>query len=147
MTTGFSNASDSNPSHKAPDTVEPSWSKRLATLFALTGLAVVVGVLAVLSQGEVPSVQQVVASWDWVLEVVLVIVGVGIAIGTVRLVSRGIHGEPPSHEEERHAHRRAHSEYRAERDPAFDMARARYARGEISLTQLEEILRGLGPGA
>jgi len=141
------NAAVSAPLSKASDIIEASWLRRLATLFALAGVAVAVGVLDVLSQGEVPSVQQAIASWDWVLDVVLIVVAVGIVIGTVRLISWGIHGMPPSHEGGRHARRQARFEFRSERDPAFDMARERYARGEISRAQLEEILRGLGPGA
>jgi len=121
----------------------PSVRASVVALLALVGIAVVIGAVDLLLQGQTPSVAAAVASWDWVVGVVLVILAIVIIFGVIRVVFRGV-GVNPEHSRERRARRLARHEEHPYQDPAVGIARARYARGEINEDQLEQTLRHLG---
>jgi len=115
----------------------------VAALLALVGIAVVIGAVALLLQGQAPSVAAAVASWDWVVGVVLVILAIVIVFGVIRVVLQGVGGRT-ERSRERRSRRLGLSDEHRHRDPAIEIARARYARGEISQDQLDQTLRQLG---
>jgi len=121
----------------------PSVRTSVATLLALVGIAVVIGAVDLLLQGQIPSVAAAVASWDWVVGVVLVILAIVIVFGMIRVVFRGV-GVPAEHSRKRRPRRLGFADEHQDRDPAVDIARARYARGEINQDQLDQTLRQLG---
>jgi len=121
----------------------PSVRTSVAALLALVGIAVVIGAVALLLQGQAPSVAAAVASWDWVVGVVLVILAIVIVFGVIRVVLQGVGGRT-ERSRERRSRRLGLSDEHRHRDPAIEIARARYARGEISQDQLDQTLRQLG---
>jgi uncharacterized membrane protein len=119
------------------------WSS-LAALTALVCIAVVIGIVDLLAQGQNPSVAAAMASWIWVVNVLLVILAIVIIFMVIRMVFRGVGMTPHEYSRERRAQRHAYYEAFQNRDPAVDIARARYARGEITQDQLDQTLRQLG---
>jgi len=115
----------------------------VAALLALVGIAVVIGAVDLLLQGQTPSLAAAVASWGWVVGVVLVILAIAIVFGVIRVVFRGV-GVHPEHSRERRSRRLGLYDEHQYRDPAIEIARSRYARGEISQDQLDQTLRQLG---
>lgn len=123
-----------------------SVSSGLAALVALIGIAVLIGVIDLLASGQSLSVSAALASWAWVLNVVLVLLAIVIVIWVVRLVAWGVGGVPPSERYERRRERRRSLDRSAGSDPAVEMARERFARGEISQDQFDQTVRKLGKG-
>lgn len=130
----------SEPDSQSPSEPRPSGWSSLGVLAALVGIAVLVGVVDLLAQGENPSVAAAMASWNWVVNVVLVILAIVIILLVIRIVFRGLGMTPREPRERRHRRYDA----AAARDPAVDIARSRFARGEISQDQLDQTLRQLG---
>ena len=122
----------------------PSLGASLAALLALIGVAIVIGVMDLLFQGQLPSWGAALASWSWTLNVLLVILAIVIIVMVLRLVFRGVGVSPQDRTRERRARRHGYNVGAAYRDPAVDIARARYARGEISQDQLDRTLAQLG---
>ena len=116
----------------------------VVAVLALVGIAVVVGVVDLVVQGQMPSVAAALASWVWVLNLVLVILAIVIVFMVIRLVFRGVGVAPHDRLRERRLRRLGYDDGPYSRDPAVDIARARYARGEISQDQLDQTLRQLG---
>jgi len=116
----------------------------VVALLALVGIAVVVGVVDLVAQGQMPSVAAALASWVWVVNLVLAILAIVITFMVVRLVVRGVGVAPHDRFHRRRLRRQGYDEGAYSRDPAVDIARARYARGEISQDQLDQTLRQLG---
>jgi uncharacterized membrane protein len=119
----------------------------LAGLLALVAIAIVVGLVYLFMSGQSVSFSAALASVAWVFDVVLVILAIVIIIWVVRLVALGVGGFPHSERYERRHARRLYSERSAPADPAVEIARERFARGEISQEQLDQTLRHLGKGA
>jgi uncharacterized membrane protein len=137
---------ESSMSASSENTVAPRRSpySSLAGLLALIAIAIVVGLVYLFMSGQSVSLSAALASVAWVFDVVLVILAIVIIIWVVRLVASGFGGVPHS---ERYARRREHhrySERSAPSDPAVEIARERFARGEISQEQLDQTLRQLG---
>ena len=116
----------------------------MVALIALVGIAVVIGVVDLLLQGQIPSVAAAMASWNWIVNVILVILAIVIVLMVVRMVFRGLGMTPHERSRERRARRHEDPDDPRNQDPAVDIARARYARGEITQDQLDQTLRELG---
>jgi len=140
--TDWHKGNDETTTRGTPDDRPPVRTSVVA-LLALVGIAVVIGAVDLLLQGQTPSVAAAVASWGWVVGVVLVILAIVIIFGVIRVVFRGV-GVNTEHSRERRARRRGLYDEHQYRDPAVDIARARYARGEINQDQLDQTLRQLG---
>jgi uncharacterized membrane protein len=125
------------------DTPRRSLYSSLAGLLALIAIAVVVGLVYLFMSGQSFSFSAALASVAWVFDVVLVILAIVIIIWVVRLVG----GVPHSERFERRHERRRYAERSAPSDPAVEIARERFARGEISQEQFDQTLRQLGKGA
>jgi uncharacterized membrane protein len=119
----------------------------VAGLLALVAVAIVVGLVYLFMSGQSVSFSAALASVAWVFDVVLVILAIVIIVWVVRLVATGIGGVPHSDRYERRHDRRRLSERFTSPDPAVEIARERFARGEISQDQLDQTLRQLGKGA
>jgi len=76
-----------------------------AALLAVIGIAVIVGVMDLLVQGQLPSWGAALASWSWVLNVLLVILAIVIIVMVLRLVFRGIGVAPRERAHERRTRR------------------------------------------
>jgi uncharacterized membrane protein len=122
----------------------PSTRSSVVALLALVGIAAVIGVIDLLVQGQTPSAAAALASWGWVVNVILVILAIVIIVMVLRLVFRGVGVSPHDRTRERRARRHGYNVGVPYRDPAVDIARARYARGEISQDQLDRTLAQLG---
>ena len=122
----------------------PSLGASLAALLALIGVAIVIGVMDLLFQGQLPSWGAALASWSWTLNVVLVILAIVIIVRVLRLVFRGVGVDHRERAHERRARRHGYNDGTQYRDPAMDIVRARYARGEITQDQMDQTLRQLG---
>jgi uncharacterized membrane protein len=100
-------------------------------------------VVDLLLSGQTVAVSAALAAWGWVFDVVLVILAVVTGIWVVRPVVSGVGGVPHS---ERHHERRRYSDGSAPPDRAVEIARERFARGEMSQEQFDQTLRQLGKG-
>jgi len=144
MSAAVWNEQDAEPTYRDPVDGRPSAISSLAAVLALVGIAVAIGSVDLLLQGQTPSWAAALASWDWVVNVILVILALVIVFMVVRTVFRGVGVRPHEYARERHARRRGHAVGTQSRDPAVEIARTRYARGEIGPEQLNETLRQLG---
>ena len=144
MTETSRNARDAQT--KCPDRSDVRRSTRssLEALLALAGIAGVVGVIDLFVQGQVPTVAAALASWDWVVNVILVILAIAIVILVIRTVFRGLGVAPHELPRERRARRYGSPDGTQSRDPAVEIARARFARGEVNPEQLDQMLSQLG---
>ena len=122
----------------------PSTRSSVVALLALVGIAAVIGVVDLLLQGQTPSVAAALASWGWVVNVILVILAIVIIVMVLRLVFRGVGVDHRERAHERRARRHGYNDGTQYRDPATDIVRARYARGEITQDQMDQTLRQLG---
>jgi uncharacterized membrane protein len=122
----------------------PNIYRGLAALLALICIAVVIGVVDLLLQGQVPSLSAAISAWSWVFNVVLILLVIVIVVWIVRLVYMGVGVEPHAGLHERRLRRREYSGRVSDRDPAIEIARERFARGEITQEQYEQTLRNLG---
>ena len=115
-------------------------------LVVLIAVALASAVLVPLAQGQSVSWSNLVNSYEWLIATIIIIL-------VIALVLYGAHrslGYPEGRRERRH---RSHvpgtsAESTSGPDAAVNIARERYARGEISADQMEKILRDLeqGPG-
>lgn len=119
----------------------------LVSIVVLIAIAVIIGVGFSLAQGQFPSWSGALAAWSWVVTVILVILAVVIVIGVVRLVVMGVRGEPYSRHHERRFDRRREADESAQGPSAVEIARQRFARGEISEDQYDQILQKLAKGS
>lgn len=136
----------------------PGWEERsearhwlrvgIAVLLVLIGLSIFLAVAVPLYRGEAPAWSLNVAPWDWILGLIGVVIAIWIVVWIVRLVFLALGGSAYYRPYWRgyYRHYRHWGPYGP--DPAVEVARERYARGEITAEQLEEILRRLdhGPG-
>jgi uncharacterized membrane protein len=111
-------------------------------IVVLIGVAAATAVLVPLAQGQSPSWSTLLGSYDWLVAAVIIV----LVIALLLYVSHQALGYP---EDRRERRRRRHGRYQetAETtgpDPAVAIARARYARGEISSEQLNQLLNQLG---
>lgn len=132
------------PAPDSPPDRRPSMWSSLAALVALVCITVVIGVVDLLVQGQNPSLAAALASWNWVVNVILVILAIVIVLLVLRMVFRGLGMTPHERSRERRARRHGYDDEPRDQDPAVDIARARYARGEITQDQLDQTLRQLG---
>ena len=139
-----SSVPNADPTSNRPPESRPSMGSSLVALIALVGIAVVIGVVDLLLQGQIPSVAAAMASWNWIVNVILVILAIVIVLMVVRMVFRGLGMTPHERSRERRARRHEDPDDPRNQDPAVDIARARYARGEITQDQLDQTLRELG---
>jgi uncharacterized membrane protein len=111
-------------------------------IVVLIGVAAATAVLVPLAQGQSLSWANLVSSYDWLVAAIIVI----LVIALLLYVSHRTLGFPDERRERRR-HRHSRYEERApstEPDPAVAIARARYARGEISSEQLNQLISQLG---
>lgn len=119
----------------------------LIVLFIVVWIAVVTAVAIPVLQGKPLSWSTLVSTGLGILTAILIIIGIAIAVYLARVARGG----PADREYRRDRGRRYERHHRmdvpSERDPAVDVARERFARGEISQAQLDEIVNKLGKGA
>jgi uncharacterized membrane protein len=129
------------PSEEA-DRTRPRGYGLVILIVVLIGVAVATAILVPLAQGQTPSWSMLVNSYDWLVAAIIVVLVIAILLyATHRAL-----GFP---EDRRVRRRRRHGRYEETTattgaDPAVAIARARYARGEISSEQLNQLLRQLG---
>jgi uncharacterized membrane protein len=132
----------------APDVVagieyRQRFYRGLTFIVALIALAVVISVVFPLLNGQMPNWSTVVSSWIWVPEVLIIIA----VIGVIVWMSRTLRGGPEATEQYRRSrryYRRHGMEGPPPSDSAVEIARQRFARGEITEDQLDKILGHLG---
>jgi uncharacterized membrane protein len=111
----------------------------LTFILVLIALAVVISVVFPLLSGHVPNWSTVVSSWIWVPEVLIIIA----VIAVIVWMSRTLRGGPEASDQYWHSrryYRRHEMEGPPRSDPAVEIARQRFARGEITEDQLDQIL-------
>jgi len=118
----------------------------LAALFVLVGLSVVVSVLSSIWHGQVPSWSLSSAPWNWILGLIGIVIAVWIVVWMFRLLLWGVAGVPYHDGHWRHYYRHYHRYGPFGPDPAAEIARERFARGEITQDQLDQILGQLSKG-
>ena len=133
------------------------WALRtaLAALVIIPAVVIVAVVVAAVVAG-------VVAGWGtfplwtggapWFVDLIVLVVGLVVVVTIVRVVVAGVLGPGyyyPTDPDRwvRRAYRHAHVGGPWGIDPAVDLARDRYARGEISRDEFARILRDLGSGS
>jgi uncharacterized membrane protein len=120
----------------------------LAALFVLIGVSVVIAVAVPVLRGGSPTWSTDSAPWNWIVGLIGLLLAIWIVVWVVRIFTWGVWGAPYSPGYWRHYYR--HRYYRGgpySADPAVDIARERFARGEISQEQLDQILRELSKGS
>lgn len=128
----------------APPEPRPSLAREIAAILGLLAVAIILGVVELLLEGQTLSISSAIAAWSWVFTVAIVLIVFIIAVWTVRLISRGL---GVGHHERHHDLRRMRDESPAPAtipDPAVQIARERFARGEITQEQFDQIMRQLG---
>jgi len=126
----------------------------VTALLVLVGLAIAFSISVPLIRGTVPDLASAVSSWDWVIGVIAIVLVFVVVFSIVRLVLWGIWGAEYSGAG-RHYYRHYYRHYFAGLpmgwDPAIDVARQRFARGEITEEQYLQMVRQLSgsppPGA
>jgi len=110
----------------------------LTFILVLIALAVVISVVFPLLSGHVPNWSTIVSSWIWVPEVLIVIAVVGVIVW----MSRTFRGPEASDQywHSRRYYRRHETGGPTPSDSAVEIARQRFARGEITEYQLDQIL-------
>jgi len=111
----------------------------LTFILVLVALAVVISVVFPLLSGHVPNWSTVVSSWIWVPEVLIVIAVIGVIVWMSRTL-RGGSETPNQYWHSRRYYRRHEMEGSSGPDSAVEIARQRFARGEITEDQLDQIL-------
>jgi uncharacterized membrane protein len=112
-------------------------------ILVLVALAVVISVVFPLLNGQVPNWSTVVSSWIWVPEVLIIIAVIGVIVWMSRTL-RGGPEAPDSYWHARRYYRRHEMQSSSSPDSAVEIARQRFARGEITEDQLDRILGHLG---
>ena len=118
----------------------------LTLILLLIALAVVISVVFPLLSGQVPNWRTVVTSWIWVPEVLIIIATIGVILWMSRTLQGGDAEARYERRRERRFDRRHGVEPASSPDSAVVIARERFARGEISKEQLDQIVRQLGEG-
>jgi len=118
----------------------------VAALLVLIGLAIFLSVAVSLWRGQLPSWSLSSDPWDWILGLIGLLIAIWIMVWIFRIVFWGIWGEP-SRYRWRHYYRHydAHGPFGP--DPAVEIARERFARGEITQDQFDQIMRQLEKGS
>lgn len=119
----------------------------LAALFVLIGLAIVLEVVFSLWRNQPPSWSPGAGGWNWVFGLVGIAIALWIVVWVVRLVFWGLSGGPAYGHYWRHYYRHYYPRGPFAPDPAVEIARERFARGEITQEQLDRILQQLGKGS
>ena len=115
----------------------------LVALFALLGVSILIAVAVPVIRGEVPAWQISEAPWDWLLGLLGVVIAIWIAVAIVRVVAWGVLGPGYAYRHDRRAWRHYYRHWGGPFDDAVATARERYARGEISRDQLDQIVHDL----
>jgi uncharacterized membrane protein len=119
----------------------------LTALFVLIGVAVVIGVAVPALRGQIPSWSTDVAPWNWILALIGFVIAIWIIVWVVRFLFWGLSGAAYVPPYWRHYYRKYGPGGPFGSDPAVEIARERFARGEISQDQLDQILRQLEKGS
>ncbi len=117
----------------------------LAALFVLIGVSVVLNVAVALWQNHPLSWSVNVQPWNWLLGVIGVLLAIWIVVWILRILLWGVMGAHYDRPWRHHRHRWYYyhgGPYGI--DPAVEIARERYARGELTKEQLDQILSHLG---
>jgi uncharacterized membrane protein len=118
----------------------------IAVMLILIGISIFLAVAVPLYRGQVPAWSFNGAPWDWVFGLIGVVIAIWVVVWVVRLAVFGLWGPAyyRAYGRASYRHYRRWGPYGV--DPAAEVARERFARGEITAEQLEEILRHLDPG-
>jgi uncharacterized membrane protein len=119
----------------------------LAALFVLIGLAIVLDVAASLWRGQLPSWSLSSDPWDWIIGLIGLLIALWIVVWILRLIFWGIWGSHYEGRRWRHYYRHYYARGPFDSDPAVEIARERFARGEITQEQLDQMLRQLNRGS
>jgi len=117
-----------------------------AALMALIGISILIAVLIPAVRGQAPNWVAGSAPWDWIGGLIGLFLALWIAIWILRLVIWGASGRPYYSPGWRHYYRHYWAGPPYGHDPALEIARERFARGEISQDQFDQIVRQLGKG-
>ena len=117
----------------------------LAALSVLIGVAVVLDVAVSLWRNQLPSWSLGSAPWSWIFGLVGFLIAIWIVVWIFRLLFWGLWGGPNYGHYWRHYYRHYYPRGPfAPSDPATEIARERYARGEITQEQFDQIMEQLG---
>lgn len=116
----------------------------LSVLFVLILLSVALAILIPVLQGSSTLWSLGAYPWGWVAGVIVVLIALAIIMAIIRIVLwgvwGGVYGRPYLRHHYRHPYR--WGPYSG-LDPAVEIARERFARGEMTREQFDEILRRL----
>ncbi len=115
----------------------------VVALLALLGVSVLIAVVVPVVRSGIPAGAVSAAPWDWLLGLFAIVIAIWIAIAIFRLIAWGIFGPGYGYRHYRPAGRYYHRHWAGPFDDAVAAARERYARGEISRDQFDQILRDL----
>ncbi len=118
----------------------------LTVIFSLIVLAIVVGVVAAILSWQWPTGPVLWSSWSWLPTLIIVLLTLFIAVWVLRVIFWGLGMAPYRRFYARHGYRYGYAGGPFGGDSAVLIARERFARGEISKEQLDQILRQLGEG-
>lgn len=115
----------------------------LAALFVLVGVAIVLDVVVSLWRNQLPSWSAGSAPWNWILPLIGVILAIWIVVWVIRFLFWGLGGGPYYGHYWRHYYRHYYLRGPFAPDPAAEIARERFARGEITQEQFDQIMQQL----
>jgi uncharacterized membrane protein len=128
---------------KAGQEYRQRFYRGITFILVLIALAVVISVVFPLLNGHMPNWSTVVSSWIWVPEVLIIIAVIGVIVWMSRSLRGGTEA-PDQYWHSRRYYRRHEMRSSSSPDSAVEIARQRFARGEITEDQLDRILAHLG---
>ncbi len=114
-----------------------------AVLLVLIAVSIFLAVAIPLLQGSAPSWMVGPGPWNWVIGLVGALIAISIVVLVFRIIFIGLWGPAYFRPYWRGYYRHYRLGGGWGHDPAVETARERYARGEITADQLDEILREL----
>jgi uncharacterized membrane protein len=115
-------------------------------LFVLIGVSIVLNVVVALWRNQLPTWSVSTSPWNWVLGLIGILIAVWIVVWIVRMFFWAMWGAPYHGPGWRHYYRHYYGRGPFEPDSAVEIARERFARGEITQEQFDQIMRQLGRG-
>jgi uncharacterized membrane protein len=150
---GWLMSSPTSADPRSPSRIDESYDPRrwiyggLAALFVLIGVSIALSVAAAVWRNQPLSWSVSSSPWDWILGLVGIIIAIWIVVWVVRLIFWGVTGGPYYGPGWRHYYRHDYAHGPFGPDSAVEIARERYARGEITQEQFDQMMRQLGKGS
>ena len=115
----------------------------VSALLVLVGVAVVISVAIPLFRGATPSWEITSPPWSWVVGLIGLLIAIWMIAWVIRIFAWGLWGPAYGWGNRHRFYHHYYRDWAMGYDPAVVTARERYARGEITREQFDQIVRDL----